>query len=632
MGAAACCPFSNASKPASLFCMGDDLLAFGPHAELILRRRYLVRDADGRVCETPEQMLRRVACAVAVAEEKWHDATEVKRWADEFFALMAEGLFLPNSPTLMNAGRALGQLSACFVLPVEDSLESIFKAVGQTALIHKSGGGTGFSFSKLRPSGDVVATTMGVSSGPLSFMRVFDVATEAIKQGGTRRGANMGMLAVNHPDIELFITAKTGNQGLHNFNLSVMADDAFMAAAAAGDNWPLLSPRDGRVVRTVNAAGLLALIVDSAFAAGEPGLAFFDAINRANPTPALGQLMATNPCGEQPLLDYESCNLGSLVLPAFVRGGEVDLAALEKAAVTAVRFLDDVLEVNRFPLDEVAVATRRTRKIGLGVMGLADLLSELGLVYGSSESLDMCSQIMAAINNAARAASEELAYTRGSFGAFAQSIYPAQGYSRMRNATVTTIAPTGTLSLLMGCSASIEPHFALAYTRRVLDGEDLVEMHPGFLRVLGQAGLDTPANRKALAASGQAQSIAGLDPRLAACYPTAHQISPQDHLAVQAAFQAHVDNGVSKTVNLPASATPDQVAEVFTGAHTLGLKGVTVFRHGCRGRQVLELAPLPGQEISRASDAPGLCPRCGGTLATDGGCLTCLLCGASGCE
>ena len=348
-----------------LYLMNRIGFPFGPHAELVLKRRYLAQDGEGRPTETPEGMLSRVARAIAAAEEAWEGRPAAERLGREFFRLMADGLFLPNSPTLMNAGRPLGQLSACFVLPVEDSLESIFEAVKETALIHQSGGGTGFSFSRLRPAGDSVGSTGGVSSGPVSFMQVFDVATEAIKQGGTRRGANMGMLAVSHPDIGLFITAKTSLDKLRNFNLSVMVDDAFMEAVQAGQGWALINPRDGRVVRRVEAAGLFARIVKAAHAAGEPGLAFFNAINRANPTPALGVMEATNPCGEQPLYPHESCNLGSLVLPRFVKAGRVDFAALEEAAALAVRFLDDAIEVNRFPLPAVAKATRLTRKVGL---------------------------------------------------------------------------------------------------------------------------------------------------------------------------------------------------------------------------------------------------------------------------
>ncbi|MFH1058256.1 MAG: adenosylcobalamin-dependent ribonucleoside-diphosphate reductase [Pseudomonadota bacterium] len=613
--------------------MGQVSTIFGPHAEVVLRRRYLVRDAQGRVVESPEQMLDRVAGAVAGAEERWGGAAAVAEWSARFFGLMAEGKFLPNSPTLMNAGRPRGQLSACFVLPVEDSLDSIFEAVKETALIHKSGGGTGFSFSRLRPAGDRVASTLGVSSGPVSFMQVFDVATEAIKQGGTRRGANMGLLSVRHPDIETFIKAKLRPGFLENFNISVMADDAFLAAVAAGADWELKNPRDGRPVRRLPAGELFDLLVSAAHASGEPGLAFYDAINRAHPTPLSGPLEATNPCGEQPLMPYESCNLGSLCLPAFVRGGELDWAALEEAAALAVRFLDDVVEVNRFPLAQVAQATRMTRKIGLGVMGFADLLVDLGIAYDSDPAVDLGGRIMAAIAAAGRAASAALGKARGSFPAFPQSRWRKEGLRHLRNATVTTVAPTGTLSLILGCSSGIEPYFALAYTRRVLEGEELVDLNPRFLKRLVLSGLDGPDQRRALAHSGRAGAVAGLDPALARLFATAHEVPASRHLAVQAAFQAHTDNGVSKTVNLPAAAGVADVRAVFLEAHALGLKGVTVFRHGCRGRQVLELAPLPGAEVPPAAAINGQhCPRCGGLLATDGGCRTCAICGASGCE
>ena len=605
---------------------------FGPHADKVLERRYLIRDAKGRVSETPTQMLERVAGAVAQAEVQWEGEAGARTWTTRFLEFMQAGLFLPNSPTLMNAGRPLGQLAACFVLPVEDSLESIFEAVKDTALIHKSGGGTGFSFSRLRPAGDVVGSTGGISSGPVSFMKVFDVATEAIKQGGTRRGANMGLCAVSHPDIELFITAKQIPGRLENFNLSVMAPDGFMAAVAADGPWELINPRDRQVTRTLPARELMAKLVASAHASGEPGLVFGDAINRSNPTPALGVLEATNPCGEQPLLPYESCTLGSLVLPRLLRGGKLDYAALEEAAALGVRFLDDVLEVNRYPLLPVAKASRLTRKIGLGVMGFADLLLDLGLPYDSPQAVELGGEIMARLTAAARAASIDLARVRGNFPAFPLSRLRKEGLTRMRNATVTTIAPTGTLSLLMGCSSGIEPHFALAFTRRVLEGEELAEVNPRFLHRLEELGLANPANLETLAATGRAASVPGLPPEDQRLFATAHDIPPGRHLEVQAAFQAATDNAVSKTVNLPAQATPEQVEEVFTSAHRLGLKGVTVFRHGSRGRQVLELAPLPGQASRPGWSGRFHCPRCGGVLATDGGCRTCALCGASGCE
>ncbi len=607
------------------------MFPFGPNAQPVLERRYLARDGQGRLNETPDQMLERVARAVARGEEAHGGAEAAREMRRAFLRLMSEGLFLPNSPTLMNAGRALGQLSACFVIPVHDSLEGIFEAVKETALIHKSGGGTGFTFSHLRPAGDVVASTHGISSGPLSFMQVFDVATEAVKQGGTRRGANMGLLSVNHPDIDNFISAKRIPGRLENFNISVMISDEFMAAAAEGKGWDLVNPRNGQVMRSVEAAVLLERMVSAAHASGEPGLAFYGAINRANPTPELGPLEATNPCGEQPLLPHESCNLGSLVLPRFIKNGEVDFASLEQAAALGVRFLDDVVSINRFPLPAVERATLATRKIGLGVMGLADLLVDLGLPYGSERAVKLGGEIMARINAVAREASAELGRMRGSFPAFKASRLAGR-FRHMRNATVTTVAPTGSLSLLMGCSSGIEPYFALAYTRRVLEGAQLVEYNPRFLARLKALGLDAPDNLRALAATGVARAVDGLPSGTAGLFPVAHQVPPAAHLAMQAAFQASTDNGVSKTVNLAAGSGPEAVREIFVSAHALGLKGVTVFRSGSRGRQVLELLPLPGQQAPPAVRAAGHCPRCGGLLKTDGGCLACTFCGASGCE
>lgn len=582
--------------------MSEAGFPWGPHAEVVLRRRYLARDRKGRVCETPEEMLRRVAEAAARAEEAWGGGRARRRAARDFFELTASGLFLPNSPTLMNAGRRLGQLAACFVLPVEDDLASIFQAVQYMALIHKSGGGVGLSFSRLRPAGDMVASTGGASSGPVSFMTVFDAAAEAVKQGGARRGANMGVLSASHPDIELFIQAKREPGRLANFNISVMAGDDFMARAASGGGWELINPRTGRAARRVEAGALLELLISEAHAAGEPGLIFYDAVNRANPTPALGPMEAVNPCGEQPLLPHESCNLGSLALPRFLRGGRVDYPALEEAAALAVRFLDDILEINRFPLPQTARASRLTRKVGLGVMGFADLLSALEIPYASPRAADLGREIMARIQAAARQASADLGRRRGSFPAFPASRHRRRGWTHMRNATVTTVAPTGTLSLLMGCSSGIEPHFAMAFTRRVLDGRELAEINPLFLARLKSLGLADAPNLEALAASGRASAVEGLPRRDAEIFASAHEISPEAHLAVQAAFQEHTDNAVSKTVNLPAEAGVDAVRRVFLEAHRLGLKGVTVFRHGCRGPQVLELAPTA---------VPDRCPSCG---------------------
>ncbi|KIX15915.1 ribonucleotide-diphosphate reductase subunit alpha [Dethiosulfatarculus sandiegensis] len=598
----------------------------------MLRRRYLIRDEKGRVVETPERMLQRVARAMAGAEEISGGSAEARIWEKRFLSALSQGLFLPNSPTLMNAGRPLGQLSACFVLPVEDSLEGIFETVKQAAIIHKTGGGTGFDFSGLRPAGDQVASTGGISSGPVSFMQVFDTATEAIKQGGVRRGANMGILHVSHPDIELFIRAKTELDLFSNFNLSVMVTDEFMQKVRADRDWDLINPRNGSRVRKLKARGLFELMVESAHGAGEPGLVFFDALNRGNPTPALGRFNATNPCGEQPLLPYESCNLASLVLPRFVKGKQINYPALEEAAGLVVRFLDNALEVNRFPLPQVKKATRLTRKVGLGVMGFADLLIALNIPYESSRAAQVAQKVMKAINSAAREMSRDLARQRGSFPAFAKSVFPAQGETRMRNATVTTLAPTGALSLLMGCSAGIEPLFALSHKRRMLDDQLVNEVNPAFKARLAELGLDTLQNQKALAQSGLAASIAGLPFKDREVFKSAHEITAQGHMAIQRAFQLYTDNAVSKTVNLPARAPVKEVWQVFEQAHAMGLKGITVFRHGSRGRQVLELASLPGEPARDSPSKPGQCPRCGGALATEGGCQTCFWCGASGCE
>ena len=588
--------------------MTEELKPFSPGSELILAKRYLVKDSGG-LPERPEAMLWRVARAVALAEEPWGGAVGAKAQAKKYHRLMCDGLFLPNSPTLMNAGRRLGQLSACFVIPIQDSMDSIFNSLRDAALIHKSGGGTGFDFSLLRPQGDIVGSTSGISSGPLSFMGVYDVATEAVKQGGARRGANMAVLDVSHPDIEKFIQVKFRPGVLENFNLSVMAPDEFMEALKQGRDWPLINPRTGRAARQVDAACLFEKIVKAAHASGEPGMLFSGAINRANVTPALGMIRATNPCGEQPLLPYESCNLGSLVLPAFVRAGVMDWSALEDAAALAAQFLDDVIDVNRFPLEEVAKATRLTRKIGLGVMGLADALVDLGLNYDSEEARDLGAEIMRRINEAARDHSRHLGRVRGSFEAFGQSTLKARGEKHMRNATVTTVAPTGTLSLLMGCSAGIEPFFALAYRRRILDGDYLDFVHPRLESRLAQLGLYTNQNRDLLLRTGSTAALHGVPEETAKLFATAHEIAPQAHLAMQAAFQRHVDNGVSKTLNLPGDAGEDMVRSILMEAHALGLKGVTVFRNGCRGSQVLEIG-LAGQEPRSRLPENGVCRVC----------------------
>ncbi|HYL57038.1 MAG TPA: adenosylcobalamin-dependent ribonucleoside-diphosphate reductase [Gemmatimonadales bacterium] len=569
------------------------LLTLSDNASRVLEARYLRRDSARRVVETPDQLVERVARAVAQAELLLGDAAQARRWEEEFHSALAARVFLPNSPTLMNAGTPLGQLSACFVLPVDDTMEDIFEAVKQLAIVQRTGGGTGFSFSRLRPRGDVVASTGGEASGPVSFMRIFDCATEHIKQGGKRRGANMGVLRVDHPDILDFVGAKREESALRNFNLSVAVTDAFMAAARRGARYDLIHPRTGRSAGRPRADEVFEAIVTAAWEHGDPGLLFVDAINRDNPLPHLGPIDATNPCGEVPLLPYESCNLGSINLASLVRGSHGDCAVdwerLSAVARTAVRFLDDVIEVNRFPIPAIEARTRATRKIGLGVMGFAELLIRLGIPYDSGEAARMAQTLMEAVGAAARRASEELGAERGTFPAWKGSLYERRGL-RMRNATVTAIAPTGTLSIIAGTSASIEPLFALAYRRsHVLAGETLPEVNPLLREALEQRGADADAIVDRVLEQGRLRDVAGVPPDVARLFVTALDIPPERHLAIQAAFQRHVDNSVSKTVNLPADATPGEVAALYRRAWELKLKGVTLYRYGSRSSQVLEL-------------------------------------------
>jgi ribonucleoside-diphosphate reductase alpha chain len=569
----------------------------------VLEARYLLRDGSGQPLEDFEGMCRRVARAVAAAEAGFGgDPDSV---AESFAEALLRREFLPNSPTLMNAGTASGQLSACFVLPVEDSLESIFDAVKQMAIIHKTGGGTGFSFSRLRPAGDSVQRSLGVASGPVSFLDVFDAATGVVVQGGRRRGANMGVLRVDHPDVRAFVAVKRGEGRITNFNLSVATTDAFWRAALAGGPIDLVSPRDGKVVESVDAGALLDEIAESAWASGDPGVIFLDAIDRENPTPALGPLEATNPCGELPLLANESCNLGSIRLDAFVREGALDAERLDAAVALAVRFLDDVVEVSRHPLPEIARTTRANRKIGVGVMGFADALVDLSIPYDAAEAVAFAERVMSRISAAAQRASERLAAERGVFPSWEGSRAAAQGL-RLRNATLTSIAPTGTISILADCSSGIEPYYALAFVRNVLDGARLHETNPRFEAALHAAGAWNEDLVAHVRTTGAARGVPGVPPDVAKLFPTATDVAPRVHLAVQAAFQRHVDNAVSKTVNLPADATPAQVREIYVEAWRLGLKGVTVFREGCRARAVLERGT--GEATLDAED-PGDCPR-----------------------
>ncbi len=562
-------------------------LPLSPNAVVVLKRRYLKKDDNGEVTEGAQEMFRRVAETIAEVDRIYDPKAEVAATTRKFYELMAGLYFMPNSPTLMNAGRELGQLSACFVLPVEDSIESIFDAIKHTAIIHKSGGGTGFSFSRIRPENDGVQSTKGVASGPISFMNIFDVATETIKQGGTRRGANMGILRCDHPDIERFITCKNDTKRLNNFNISVGLTDAFMDAVKNKADFPLINPRTGEEVKKVKAEALFNLIVESAWATGEPGIIYLDAINRHNTLPHLGEIESTNPCGEQPLLPYESCNLGSLNLAKAVKDGAVDYSQLKKMVHTAVHFLDNVIDANNFPLEAIKEQTLANRKIGLGVMGFADLLLKLGIPYNTEEAVTVGEEVMSFIQKEARQASALLADKRGNFKYYAGSRYDGNGIGRMRNATTTTIAPTGTISIIAGCSSGVEPLFAISYVRRVLEGTELVEVHPYFEEIAKRRGFYSGELMRQIAQTGSIREFPEIPQDIRRLFVTAHEVSPQWHIRLQAAFQKYTDNAVSKTVNFPHQATADDVRQVYLMAHELGLKGVTIYRDGSRDQQVL---------------------------------------------
>jgi ribonucleoside-diphosphate reductase alpha chain len=568
-----------------------DDLKLTVNAIKVLERRYLLKDENGNVIETPTGLFRRVAAAVAAAEKKFDPATDTAALEEEFFGMMSRLEFLPNTPTLMNAGAPLGQLSACFVLPVEDSVTGIFDTLKDMAVIHQSGGGTGFSFSRLRPKGDMVRSTHGVASGPVSFMKIFDAATGVMKQGGKRRGANMGILNADHPDIFEFVQAKSDGVTLSNFNLSVGASDVFLEAALKGKAWPLVNPRTGKEVRTIDAGRLFDMIIDNAWATGDPGLIFLDEINRRNPTPQLGRFEATNPCGELPLLPYESCNLGSINLDKMVADGKIDWTKLEKIVRTAVRFLDNVIEANVFPLPEIEKITRGgNRKVGLGVMGFADALVRLGVPYNSETALETGERIIGFIAEKAKATSEELAGERGSFPNFKGSVYDKPGAPGRRNATVLSIAPTGTISIIAGCSSGIEPLFALAYVRNVMEGTRLLEVNPLFEQTARERRFYSPELMEAIATSGTARDIDGVPQDVRRVFVTDWDIEPEWHVRMQAVFQKHTDNSVSKTVNLPAEATPTDVRSIYNLAYELGCKGITIYRYGSKKQQVLNLA------------------------------------------
>ncbi len=563
------------------------------NAVRVLEKRYLKKDKEGHPTETPADMFHRVAKAIASAEAAYGSEAEARKWEEEFYRLMTGLDFLPNSPTLMNAGRELGQLSACFVLPVDDSMESIFDAVKYTALIHKSGGGTGFSFSRLRPESDRVGSTGGVASGPVSFMRAFDTATDVIKQGGMRRGANMAILNVDHPDVMKFIISKDNTTALTNFNISVAVTAEFMEAVKAGKDYNLTNPRTGEVVGQQNARAVFDKIVEMAWKTGDPGIIFIDRINKDNPTPQLGRIESTNPCGEQPLLPYESCNLGSINLARMVKTVKgkpgINRQKLAHTVRVAARFLDNVIDVNRFPLPQIAEMTRQTRKIGLGVMGFADMLIQLRIPYDSEEALAVAEDVMQLISNEATESSKELAKVRGVFPAFEKSVYAGSGV-RVRNATRTTIAPTGTLSIIAGASGGIEPLFALSFTRNILDGAQLVEVNPYFEEVARKEGFYSDEMMKKLASGAHLKDIPGVPDWAKRAFVTAHEISPEWHVKMQAAFQKSTNNAVSKTVNFPRDATREDVSHVYLLAYDLGLKGITIYRDGSREAQPMSTA------------------------------------------
>ncbi|MEO0099265.1 MAG: adenosylcobalamin-dependent ribonucleoside-diphosphate reductase [candidate division WOR-3 bacterium] len=582
-----------------------DDLKLSLNAITVLRNRYLLRDDQGEIIETPKDMFKRVAKAIAEGDKFYQEDWE--KSFREFYEMMVNLEFLPNSPTLMNAATPIGQLSACFVLPVPDSIPGIFDTLKYTALIHQSGGGTGFSFSQIRPEGDIVKSTKGIASGPVSFMRIYDMATEVVKQGGRRRGANMGILHVTHPDILEFITAKSKKGILNNFNISVAVTDDFMAKVEKGEDYELVNPRNGKVVRKMNAKEVFDLICYNAWAYGDPGLIFLDEINRKNPTPEIGMIESTNPCGEQPLLPYESCNLGSINLVKMVRDGEFDWEKFGETIKKAVHFLDNVIDVNKFPLAKIEETTKANRKIGLGIMGFADCLLRLNIPYDSEEALRFGEKIAQFLTEKAREASKDLAKRRGPFPNFPKSIY--KNGEPLRNATVTTIAPTGTISIIAGVSSGIEPLFALSYVRVALGGHRLLETNEYFEEVLKKKGLYSSFLVREVAERGSIRNISGLPEEMKRLFVTALDISYEWHIKMQAAFQRYIDNGVSKTINLPYEASPETVRQAYLLAWRLQCKGITIYRYGSKEEQVLYIKAPTKDFLTVNGEFSGGCPE-----------------------
>jgi len=564
----------------------------------VLERRYLLRNRYGRIIETPEDMLKRVAKATARIDHRYDRTAKVKTVANRFYTMMATKDFLPNSPTLMNAGLKGGQLSACFVLPIEDSIAGIFDALKIMALIQKSGGGTGFSFSRLRPKNDIVESTMGTSSGPVSFMEMFDKATDVVKQGGKRRGANMGILSVHHPDIVEFIRSKESDKRLTNFNISTAVTDEFIQAVYNNEKYSLINPHTKKEVRKISANDVFDLIAKMAWKTGDPGIVFIDEINRNNPTPEIGIIESTNPCGEQPLLPYESCNLGSINLAQILNNCKLDWDKLRKIIHQGVHFLDNVIDANVYPDERIEKITKANRKIGLGIMGFSDMLIQMGIPYDSKQALEIAEKIMKFITEEARLKSVELAEKRGSFPNFDLSVWKDRGCEALRNATITTIAPTGTISMIAGCSSGIEPLFAICFVRNILNGTLMCESNPLFEKEAKKRGFYSTDLITKIARVGSVKHLTEVPEDIKKVFVTAYDIAPEWHVRIQAAFQKYTDNAISKTVNLPRNATIEDVKEIFRLAHILKCKGVTVYREDSR----------EGQVLSFGSDYSGGCP------------------------